>query len=75
MTRYRFLTRIIGCRLALCSAAFWVTVACNPSCNPSIVMGASDSDGDEIADEIDNCPDLANHLQVDVDLDGIESLS
>ncbi|MBN2106582.1 MAG: thrombospondin type 3 repeat-containing protein, partial [Deltaproteobacteria bacterium] len=44
-----------------------------------IVMGygvswAADSDGDGIDDLIDNCPALANPLQLDADDDGIGDL-
>lgn len=36
-----------------------------------VVVGASDSDGDEIADPFDNCPEVANVEQTDSDHDGI----
>jgi subtilisin-like proprotein convertase family protein/Tol biopolymer transport system component len=36
-----------------------------------VIVGASDSDDDEIADPFDNCPEVANVGQADTDLDGI----
>jgi hypothetical protein len=36
-----------------------------------VIVGASDTDDDEIADAFDNCPEVANVGQADGDLDGI----
>jgi hypothetical protein len=36
-----------------------------------LIAGASDTDGDEVADPFDNCPDAANVSQADTNLDGI----
>ena len=36
-----------------------------------VIAGASDADGDEIADPFDNCPNVANVDQADATLDGV----
>ena len=36
-----------------------------------VIVGASDRDDDEIADPFDNCPEVANVGQADIDLDGV----
>ncbi|MGH6898170.1 MAG: thrombospondin type 3 repeat-containing protein [Geminicoccaceae bacterium] len=37
----------------------------------SLTLATSDSDGDGIADDGDNCPDVANENQADIDLDEV----
>jgi cysteine-rich repeat protein len=36
-----------------------------------VIAAAADSDGDELVDPLDNCPDVANADQADLDRDGI----
>ncbi len=54
------------------AAAPWSSVIVNPKYEPSRATCAGpDTDGDQIADESDNCPADANPSQVDSDGDGV----